>query len=48
MGDLPVPPTERLPTQISGKPKEVDLKIFFIIQPVADGDDQPVQQCKRK
>jgi hypothetical protein len=39
MGDLPVPPTERLPTQISGKPKPVDLKIFLLynqfLKPIA-------------
>ena len=30
MGDLPVPPTDKLPTQIRGKPKDVDLRIFFL------------------
>src|SRR4051794_10698079 len=29
IGDLPVPPTERLPTQISGIPKEADLRILL-------------------
>jgi len=29
MGDLPVPPVARLPTQIIGKLKELDLKIFL-------------------
>jgi len=30
MGDLPVPPAERLPTHISGKAKEV-LRIIFLL-----------------
>src|SRR5258705_13992628 len=29
MGDLPVPPTERLPIQITGRPKLVESKIFL-------------------
>jgi hypothetical protein len=29
MGDLPVPPVERFPTQIIGRPKPVDRKIFL-------------------
>src|SRR5215218_7860523 len=29
IGDFPVPPTERLPTQINGKPNEVDLNNFL-------------------
>jgi hypothetical protein len=41
MGDLPVPPTERLPTQMRGRPNEVDGKYSYRIHPVTDKNDQP-------
>jgi hypothetical protein len=30
MGDLPVPPTDKFPTQITGSPNEEERKIFLL------------------
>ena len=48
MGDLPVPPKERLPTQMMGKLKCTDLKYFLAYIQLRNVTIQPYRIAKGK